>query len=214
MNKYDILQNVNRLLVMRDLALLDAAEEPFFDRLTRFASNVIGVPVSLVSLVSNNYQFFKSATGLPEPWASDRRTPLSHSFCQHVVATGKPLVVTDARLDARLKENLAIPDLNVIGYLGIPLRTEDGKQLGSFCVIDDKPHNWTESDIEVMTAFAALVNAEIDARVVARNNGTLRQHIKAASAGLNAFMGTINADLPRADIITKLKNYTDTVRNT
>jgi len=212
MKRYDVLKNVNRLMVMRELALLDAPEEPFFDRLTQLASDVIGVPVSLMSMVSNNYQFFKSMVGLPEPWASDRRTPLSHSFCQHVVATGEPLVVEDARENDLLKENLAIPDLDVIGYLGIPLHTEDGKPLGSFCVIDNKPHAWTDSDVEVMTAFATLVNAEIDARAEAHRDRALRQYIEKSGTRLDDFMKTVSADMPRADLIAKLEAYTQTIK--
>ncbi|MBC7869915.1 MAG: GAF domain-containing protein, partial [Chitinophagaceae bacterium] len=105
-----------------------------------------------------------SALGLPEPWASDRETPLSHSFCQHVVATGQPLVITDAREHPLVYDNLAIPDLNVIGYLGIPLETSDGYGLGSFCVIDGKPREWTTEEVEIMRDLAQLVMTEIELR--------------------------------------------------
>lgn len=211
---YNILKNVDRLMVMRELALLDAPEEPFFDRLTRLASAAIGVPVSLVTLVSKDYQFFKSMVGLPEPWASDRRTPLSHSFCQHVVTTGEPLVVEDAREVELLKDNLAIPDLDVIGYLGVPLHTDDGRQLGSFCVIDNKPHAWTESDIALLTAIAELVNAEIDARAAAYRAGRLRQHIAETGKTLDAFVASLDPTAPRADLIARVQAFTQTLRDT
>lgn len=180
-----ILENANRLAVLRNLALVKSDEEPFFDRLTSIASEIIGVPVSLVSMVAANYQFFKSSHGLPEPWASDRRTPLSHSFCQHVVTSGAPLVVNDAREHMLLKENKAIPDLDVIGYLGMPLRTSGGQELGSFCVIDNKPHDWTEEEIAIVRAFSEAVNAEIDARAEARQNNSLEVYIKSARGRLD-----------------------------
>jgi GAF domain-containing protein len=137
----NVLLNTERLKILRDLALIDSPAETVYDRITQLASKAVGSPVSLVSMVGSDYQFFKSFVGLPEPWASDRSTPLSHSFCQHVVATNEPLIVSDARNVDFLKDNLAIPDLNVIGYLGIPLTLQSGQRLGSFCVIDGKPVN-------------------------------------------------------------------------
>ena len=207
MNKSSILTNVDRLMVMRDLALLNAPEEPFFDRVTRFASQVVGTPVSLVSLVASDYQFFKSMYGVPEPWKSNRRTPLSHSFCQHVVTSGEPLIVEDAREVDLLKDNKAIPDLNVIGYLGMPLRTPEGRQLGSFCVIDNKPHSWTADEIAVMTALAGLVNAEIDARAVARRNGHLREHIVQTGQQLTAFIDSVDPGAPIDKIVQQIEAF-------
>jgi len=159
-----IIQNPDRLQILRDLVLLDTPEEEPFDRLTALASKIVGAPVSLVSLIDADRQFFKSALGLPEPWTSDRETPLTHSFCQHVVATGEPLVITDAREHPLVHDNLAIRDLNVIGYLGIPLETSDGYGLGSFCVIDGKPREWTTDEVEIMRDLAKMVMTEIELR--------------------------------------------------
>ena len=77
------LRDPARLSALRQTALLDTPAEEAFDRLTRLASKILRAPVSLVSLVDEDRQFFKSAIGLAEPWASLRQTPLSHSFCQH-----------------------------------------------------------------------------------------------------------------------------------
>lgn len=153
-----------RLAKLNELQLLDTPSEEAFDRLTRLASKILNAPVSLVSLVDADRQFFKSFIGLPEPWASERQTPLSHSFCQHVVATEEPLIVEDARQHPQLKDNLAIPDLHVIGYLGMPLVTSDGAALGSFCVIDSKPRTWTAHEIEIIRELALSVMTEIELR--------------------------------------------------
>jgi len=160
--------HVERLRVLRDLALIDAPEELVFDKLTQLASRVIGAPVSLVSMVAADYQFFKSQVGLPDPWKSKRRTPLSHSFCQHVVATKEPLIVSDAREVDFLKRNRAIPDLNVIGYLGMPLKLSDGRSLGSFCVIDSEPRDWTDVEVAIMQELAEIVCTEFDVRARVR----------------------------------------------
>ena len=162
--QHDILLNEKRLEKLRSLRLLDSEPEPAFDRLTRLASDILDVPVSLISLLDSNRQFFKSQVGLPEPWASQRETPLSHSFCQHVVRTGESLVIEDARENDLVRENLAIRDLNVIAYAGIPLKTSDGFTLGSLCAIDSKVKQWTERDIRILTDLAASVMTEIELR--------------------------------------------------
>ena len=87
------LRNTDRLAALADTGLMDSAAEPAFDRLTRMVSQLLNVPVSLVSLVDDKRQFFKSMEGL-QGWAAEQRqTPLSHSFCQHVVIEQKPLIV-------------------------------------------------------------------------------------------------------------------------
>ncbi len=158
-------RNPARLAALRSLRLLDTAADPAFDRLTRLAAKLLQVPVVLVSLVDEHRQFFKSCIGLPEPWASERETPLSHSFCQHTVATGQPLVITDARLDPLVRDNLAIPDLHVIAYAGIPLITTDGYVLGSLCAIDTQPRAWTADDLAILSDLAASVMSEITLRM-------------------------------------------------
>jgi len=162
--------HVERMRVLRDLALIDSPEELVFDKLTQLASKVIGAPVSLVSMVAADYQFFKSQVGLPDPWKSKRRTPLSHSFCQHVVASNEPLIVSDAREVDFLKKNRAIPDLDVIGYLGMPLKLSDGRSLGSFCVIDSEPREWSDVEIEIMRELSEIVCDEFDMRTMARKD--------------------------------------------
>lgn len=160
----NIIRDPKRLETLNRLELLDSAPEKAFDRLTQLASKILKAPVSLVSLVDADRQFFKSFFGLPDPWASQRETPLSHSFCQHVVATGEPLVVSNAVEHPLVHDNLAIPDINVIAYLGIPLTTTDGTELGSFCVIDSTPRQWTPEEIEIVRELALSVMTEIELR--------------------------------------------------
>lgn len=162
-------QDPDRLSALRELNLLDTEAEQAFDRLTRLASLITNSPVSLVSLVDADRQFFKSLFGLAEPTASARQTPLSHSFCQHVVADHAPLVVADAREHPILKDNLAVRDLNVIAYLGMPLTTTEGHTLGSFCVIDTKPREWNSRDIEIIRELALSVMTEIELRAAERH---------------------------------------------
>lgn len=153
--------DTSRLAAVKRTGLLDSAPEEAFDRLTRLATRSLGVPVALVSLVDTDRQFFKSAIGLPEPWATARQTPLSHSFCQHVVTTAEPLIVADAREHPLVRDNLAVPNLGVVAYAGIPLLTPDGQVIGSFCAIDTKPRAWSQLDLDILTDLAGSAAAEI-----------------------------------------------------
>lgn len=115
-----------RLAALHTLTLLDTPAEEAFDRLTRLAARTIQVPVALVSLVDAEREFFKSGVGLAEPWCTARQMPLSHSFCQHVVASNMPLIIEDARRDPLVQDNAAIVDLGVVAYAGMPLVTPEG----------------------------------------------------------------------------------------
>ena len=122
----DPLRNPERLAALAETGLPDSGPEEAFDRLTRMVTRLLGVPVSLVSLVDDRRQFFKSLQGLRGPTSVARQTPLTHSFCQHVVIKQSPLMVTDAENDPLVRENLAIPDLGVKAYLGVPLKLPSG----------------------------------------------------------------------------------------
>src|SRR3954465_11815587 len=79
-----------RLEAVRATGLLDGPSEPALDRLTGLAATVLNAPVALVSIVDQDRHFFASCLGLAEPWATERQTPLTHSFCQHTVSTREP----------------------------------------------------------------------------------------------------------------------------
>lgn len=153
-----------RLAALRSSELLDSVPEESFDRLTRLATKALGVPVALISLVDDRRQFFKSQQGLPSPYRETRETPLSHSFCQLVARTGNALVVADARLEPLVADNLAIPDLGVIAYAGVPLTDMAGNCFGSLCAIDSRPRHWTPDELEILKGLAANVMSEIAGR--------------------------------------------------
>jgi GAF domain-containing protein len=168
-----VLRDPVRLAALRRTALLDSPAEQSFDRLTRLATKLLHAPVALVSLIDEDRQFFKSCIGLPEPWASQRETPLSLSFCQHAVAAKQPLVVEDARKHPVLHDNAAIKDLGVIAYAGIPLIDDGGEALGTLCVIDHEPRHWTSEEIALVKDLAAAVVTEITLRELAPERNLL-----------------------------------------
>jgi GAF domain-containing protein len=155
-------RDAERLRSLRATGLLDTPAQDAFDRHARIASEALDAPVALVSLVDDDRQFFKACLGLPEPWQTERESPLSHSFCQHAVAMREPLVIDDAREHPVLKHNAAIRDMNVIAYAGVPLISDDGQALGTLCTIDDHPRHWTRHQVDLLKDIAAGVVREID----------------------------------------------------
>ena len=189
------LSQQERLNTLYQTGLLDTLPEDSFDRLTRLAGQILGAPVSLVSLVEPSRQFLKSHFGVEEPLATEQETPLSHSFCKYVAAEGEELVVSDARMHPLVKDNPAIRDMNVIAYLGIPLTSADGWHLGSFCVIDNEPRVWTDAQIAVMRDLAAAVITEINLRLEARSKEVALAELQARNAELDAFAHTVSHNL-------------------
>ncbi|GIF16245.1 GAF domain-containing protein [Actinoplanes teichomyceticus] len=154
-----------RLAVLRSMGLATESVSPGLDRLTAMAARLLDVPVSLASVVEHDRQWFASVRGIPEPWASARQTPLTYSFCQHVVDADAPLVVADARGDPRLRDNLAVTEWSLVAYAGNPLRAPDGTLLGAFCVGDTAPRQWSAEDLLLLDDLAAVAATEIAAQV-------------------------------------------------
>src|SRR5690242_6950678 len=101
----EVLGDPRRLAALRATGLMDAPAEAGFDRLAALAQRLLGVPTALVTLVDDSRQFFMACIGLGG-WAGEGRgTELSHSFCQHVVHTGEPLIITDSRESPLLAGN-------------------------------------------------------------------------------------------------------------
>ncbi|MDO9457684.1 GAF domain-containing SpoIIE family protein phosphatase [Nocardioides sp.] len=135
-----------------------------FDHYARLVRRLLGVPVGLVSLVEPDRQVFVGAIGLPDAYQRSRETPLSHSFCQYVVKDERPLIISDARVDPRLSDNLAIEDLGVVAYAGWPVTDHTGRAIGSLCAIDSVPREWTREDVETLEDLAAACSAELAER--------------------------------------------------
>lgn len=149
-----------------ELAQLPAAPDEEFDRFAAMVRRLLNVPVALVTLVDVTQQVFPGAAGLDEPLSTERCTPLSHSFCQHVVASGEPLVVVDARIDERVRGNLAIRDMQVISYAGMPLTDARGDVVGSLCAIDHVPREFTALELQNLRDLAAACSSSLARRGV------------------------------------------------
>ena len=184
-----------RLDALASFGVLDTPAEAEFDRLTHLAARLLNAPVGLVSLVTAGRQFFKSCIGLPEPWATRRETPLSHSFCQYGIRSTGPHIVEDAREDPLLRDNPAISELGVVAYLGIPLVTDRGHVLGFFCVIDTEPRTWTPSEVRTLTDLAASVMTELRLHRELRERGRLVERLREAERRKDEFLAMLAHEL-------------------
>ncbi|MBK1697471.1 ATP-binding protein [Rhodovibrio salinarum] len=163
----------DRLHALYQYEVLDSPPEPSFDRLTALAARLFNVSIALVSLIDRDRQWFKSMHGL-----RTRETSTRLSFCKHTLAGDTVLVVPDATDDARFADNALVTGAPYIRfYAGAPLITPDGYNLGSLCIIDDKPRaGLSEADQRTLQDLADIAVDELELRRHHREKETgLRQ---------------------------------------
>ena len=149
-----------RLQALRSYGILDTPTEPAFDDITRIASYVCQTPVSVVTLIDEGRQWFKSEVGL-----GVRETPLNQSICAHAILEHSFLEVPDTTADPRFANNPLVagpPHLRF--YAGALLRTPDGLPIGTICVLDHNPRQLTKEQREVLAALARQVMSQLEFR--------------------------------------------------
>ncbi|CAG9216021.1 MULTISPECIES: sensor domain-containing diguanylate cyclase [Paraburkholderia] len=148
-----------RLETLRSLHILDTPPEERFDRLTRLARRLFGVPIAAVTLVDSHRQWFKSHPGID---ASE--TPRDVSFCSHAILDDELFLVNDALLDVRFADNpLVTGDPNIRFYAGYPLTVDNGSRLGTLCLIDVKPRALDDEERVLLRDLARMAEQEISA---------------------------------------------------
>lgn len=149
-----------RIEKLRSLGILDTAPDDFFDTITRVASIILDSPISLISLVDEHRQWFKSKHGIDAT-----ETPRNISFCTHAVESGEQLIVENALTDDRFAQNpLVLNAPNIRFYAGIPIKSLDGYALGTLCVIDEEPKKPTEQALAALRDLAHLATLELQFR--------------------------------------------------
>lgn len=139
---------------MRSYSILDTLPESDYDNITKIAAEICGTPISLISLIDDKRQWFKSHHGLDAT-----ETPKEYAFCGHAINTPNDVfIVQDARKDERFYDNpLVTGNPHVIFYAGVPLVSEAGLPLGTLCVIDHKPNLLSQSQISSLSALSNQV---------------------------------------------------------
>ncbi len=159
-----------RINALRSYDILDTLPELDFDNITQLAAEICQTPISLVSLVDENRQWFKSNHGLEA-----RETLRDYSFCAHAILNPtETFIIPDSREDERFSQNpLVTGDPNVIFYAGTPLVDENGFALGSLCVIDNIPKELTESQ---KSALKILARQVVNLLTIRKQNKELKQN--------------------------------------
>ncbi|QRV24495.1 sensor domain-containing diguanylate cyclase [Marinomonas foliarum] len=158
MIKPDIPKNeAERLHALRALRILDTSHEERFDRITRMAKRMFSVSISLISLIDESRQWFKSRQGLE---ASE--TPRDVSFCGHAIHQDGLFIITDASIDERFFDNPLVTDApNIRFYAGYPLKLRQGINIGTLCIIDSKPRVFDEEDQLLLKDLGTIIEQEI-----------------------------------------------------
>ncbi|MBT9384887.1 sensor domain-containing diguanylate cyclase [Pseudooceanicola sp. CBS1P-1] len=155
-----------RLAALERKAVLDTPHEEPFDRIAEIARLVLKVPMANVGLVDAQRHWLKAASGI-----SLSEIPREASFGNHTIQSECPLVVPDTLADPRFRDLPPVRDLGVRAYLGVPLHTSEGFNIGALSAFDVKPRAFTPEDVAIMRHLAALVMNEFELREIAAKDG-------------------------------------------
>lgn len=160
-----------RIAALQRYEILDTPVEGAFDKVTNLVRALFGVPISAVSLIDKDRQWFKSIVGLDVP-----STPRSIAFCDHTIRQDEPLVITDTHDDLRFRDNpLVTGDPGIRSYAGVPLRTPDGYNIGSLCAIDTRARDFPPEQMAILEGLAPIVVEQMELRLLAE-----RDHLSGA----------------------------------
>jgi GAF domain-containing protein len=155
-------RNVNdahRLAAVASSGLVDTGPQDVFDRLIELALEITGASRGCITLVDAITTTAKSSAGFPE--SSRLFAPVEHSFCRFVVGSQRPFVVNDGREDRRTVGDPAIALFDAVAWAGFPVEDENSEVLGTFCVMDSVPHEWTRIDLLLLATLAKAASSEI-----------------------------------------------------
>ena len=148
-----------RLAALRRYRILDTEPEQRFDDLTNLASQICDTPISLITLIDSDRQWFKSAFGMGQVCETSRDI----SFCGHAILRGDIMVVPDALEDQRFADNpLVTGTPNIRFYAGAPLLMATGYALGTLCIIDTRPRGLDATDLAILSTLRQLVVQQLE----------------------------------------------------
>lgn len=158
-----------RLEALYEYKILDTDSEPEFDALTRLISEICETPTALVSLIDENRQWFKSRIGLEA-----KETSRDIAFCHHAIQGEDVYEINDTLADKKFKSNpLVTGEPNIRFYAGTPLKSYTGHNIGTLCVIDNKPRTLNDFQRRALSTLGNQVIAQMELRKKMRE---LKQH--------------------------------------
>ncbi len=195
-----------RLQTLYNYDILDTISEKEYDSITKIAAQICNVPVSLITLLDKNRQWFKSQCGF-----QIKETPREISFCNYTILDpGNVLVVPDMRLDERFADNpLVKGEPYAVFYAGAPLIAPNGNVLGSICVLDAKANNLSDDQKEALQSLAQQVITRLELRKKIMDLSLTQQKLKRANCDLKEFAKVASHDMktPLANICLVAKSF-------
>ncbi len=210
-NEFDRLQSLN------EHELLDTLPEHIYDDITRIATEITGTPISSITLVDKHRHWFKSRQGV-----DDLEHPRKFSFSAHaIIDPDEAFIVQDARYDERFFDNpLTTGKLHVVFYAGVPIKDSKGNALGTLCVIDSRPRELSDQQLEGLKALTNLVKAHFELRKTKMDFEKAQDDLKIVQSLVNTMQDDIK-DLvknnPKSEqvqqLTTALQIIVDTIKN-
>ncbi len=197
-----LVRSADRVAAVRSTGLLDAVAEPAFDRLTRLAVRLLGVPTAFFTLVDESRDFYVAECGMTDALGGARELT-GPTFCHYAIQSTEPLVIPDTAADPVYRAVPTVASHGVAAYIGVPI-VVDEHAIGSFCVIDMHPRAWTPGEVETLTELAASASREIALRAAARSAERMAAELQVRVAQAQALaeelhVQTVKLERARAD---------------
>ncbi|NYS26171.1 sensor domain-containing diguanylate cyclase [Rhodobacteraceae bacterium 2376] len=149
-----------RIASLRRYSILDTMNEKEFENIVDLVQFTFGVSMAAISLIDSNRQWFKAKRGL-----NIAESPREVAFCDHVIRGENVMTIPDAREDQRFASNpYVVSDPGVRCYMGAPLTTRDGYNIGTLCIMGTEPRQFGDDEMATLRKFAKLVLAQIELR--------------------------------------------------
>lgn len=198
---------LERVSCIKKYDLLDTLPESDFDNITSLVATICDVPISLITLLDTDRNFFKSHHGVDL-----QESPRDISFCGHAILQKEDIfIVEDSRKDIRFKDNPLVSDYEAIFYAGVPLKNKEGLALGTLCIFDHKPRQLTTLQKNALITIAKQVMNLFDLRLNNKLLADTEQELLDRNAELNKFASHVSHDLKSP--LATIMSLTDLLKN-
>lgn len=198
-----------RLAALRRYSILDTEPEEEFDEIVSLIRSIFNISSAAINLIDFERQWSKAAaTSSSERCASQYNCARSEAFCDHTIRAQEATMIEDATMDPRFAKNPFVTGAQGIrSYLGVPLTTPDGYNIGALCVFGTEPRIFTPADKEVLSNFAKVVMSQFELRLTARIDGLTGVLIRKAFVTRLDRVVAENSKVPASLVLLDLDHF-------